>query len=126
MAPNWGWSGTVPPVRAVHTRALLYGRVDKCTNPALACWRLQRHTLETFTITEARAVDLTWNLVVGRGLQTLIGFVSYRVACYGLLRVAETVPVSYDLFQTVALRPLSFPVDHAFVAGNISYKGLEI
>jgi hypothetical protein len=59
------------------------------------------------TITQVRAIDLTWNLAAGRGLQGLIGLTTYKVANAALLRLAETVPLSYRAFEVVSISRLS-------------------
>lgn len=64
-------------------------------------------TFGNFTITEARTIHISWNLIVGRGLQGIFGFILYRVGCGALLRIAERVPISLELFKTITLHPLS-------------------
>jgi hypothetical protein len=61
-----------------------------------------------FTITKARAIDLTWNLAAGRGVQALMGWTTYNVANAALLRLAENVPLSYRTFEAISLGWLSF------------------
>jgi hypothetical protein len=55
-------------------------------------------TFGNFTIAQARAIDLSWNLFMGRGLQAIVGFASYRIVTGGLLRIAESNPMSYEVF----------------------------
>jgi hypothetical protein len=64
-------------------------------------------TFGNFTITEVRAIDLTWNLVAGRGLQGGLALVTYQVANAALLRMAEAVPVSYRTFEAISISQLS-------------------
>jgi hypothetical protein len=54
-------------------------------------------TFGNFTISAVRAIDLSWNLLVGRGLQLVLGLSSYRIVTGALLRLAENVPVTYEV-----------------------------
>jgi hypothetical protein len=74
-------------------------------------------TFGNFTITEAKVIDASWNLVLGRGLQGLLLLISCRV-CRGALQwITESTPVSFELFETLAFDPFSW-------AGTITlFKG---
>lgn len=61
-----------------------------------------------FTITQARAIDLTWNLGAGRGIQAIMASMTYKVANAALLRLAEAAPLSYRTFEAVSISRLSF------------------
>lgn len=50
-----------------------------------------------FNYGTAKAVDLAWNWVVGRGLQGILSLLAYRVFCDALLRAAEFTPMSYGI-----------------------------
>ena len=56
-----------------------------------------------FTFGEAKAIDLVWNWVVGRGLQGILTLLAYRVFSDALLRVVELTAVPFDLYATLAL-----------------------
>lgn len=58
---------------------------------------------QNFTFGEAKAVDLAWNWVVGRGLQGLLTLLAYRVFSDALLRVVELSAVPFELYATLAL-----------------------
>jgi hypothetical protein len=57
----------------------------------------------SYTVTSVRAIDLTWNLLMGRGLPFLMALVFFRVATVALTRIAENQGVSYELFATITL-----------------------
>jgi hypothetical protein len=56
-----------------------------------------------FTVTEVRAIDVSWNLAMGRVLPFGMAVVFFKVASIALLRIAEGTGVTYDLFATVTL-----------------------
>jgi hypothetical protein len=57
------------------------------------------------TFTEARLIDLGWNIIIGRGLQALVIYHSLCVARASLQRITEQVPVTYDFFAAASLFP---------------------
>jgi hypothetical protein len=56
-----------------------------------------------FNYGSAKALDLAWNWIVGRGLQALFTLIAYRVFNDALLRAAEMTPLSYELYASVSL-----------------------
>lgn len=58
-----------------------------------------------FTLGQAKAIDLSWNTVLGRGGQAIMGYTSYNVVASALTRIAEHTPVKYELFAGLALYP---------------------
>jgi hypothetical protein len=60
-------------------------------------------TFGSLTVTEARAIDLSWNLIMGRCLPFSMAIIFYKVATGALTRIAERAPVSYRLFATMTL-----------------------
>ncbi|PVH69843.1 hypothetical protein DL98DRAFT_621979 [Cadophora sp. DSE1049] len=61
-----------------------------------------------FTLAEAKAIDLAWNTVVGKGGTALIALGYYSIAADALLRIAEVTPISLDLFAHLVFQPTSF------------------
>ncbi|KUJ19250.1 uncharacterized protein LY89DRAFT_780239 [Mollisia scopiformis] len=57
----------------------------------------------SFTFDQAKAIDLAWNLVVGRGVQAILSLIAYRVFSDALLRSAEITHLSYDLYASLSL-----------------------
>lgn len=56
----------------------------------------------TFSYGSAKALDLAWNWIVGRGLQGILSIIAYRVFSDALLRVTEMTPISYELYATIS------------------------
>lgn len=56
-----------------------------------------------FSYGAAKALDLAWNWIVGRGLQGIFTLVAYRVFNDALLRAAEMTPLSYELYASLSL-----------------------
>lgn len=60
------------------------------------------------TVTQARAIDLTWNLVMGRLMPFVMALVSFEVTTLALMSVMEKQGVTYELFATVTLNAHSW------------------
>ena len=56
-----------------------------------------------FNYGSAKALDLAWNWIVGRGLQALFMLLAYRVFNDALLRAAELTPLPFDLYVRLSL-----------------------
>jgi hypothetical protein len=56
-----------------------------------------------FNYGSAKALDLAWNWIVGRGLQALLMLLAYRVFNDALLRAAELTPLPFDLYVRLSL-----------------------
>ena len=55
------------------------------------------------TFNQAKAADVAWNWIIGRGVQGLLAFVSYRVFTDALMRAAEISYLPYSIFTSLAL-----------------------
>lgn len=55
------------------------------------------------TFAQAKAIDLVWNTILGRTLQTLIAIFAYNVTMKALMRIAECNPISYEIYAALAL-----------------------
>ncbi|KAI9742878.1 MAG: hypothetical protein M1818_003607 [Claussenomyces sp. TS43310] len=53
----------------------------------------------------AKAIDLAWNSIVGRGLQILLVYFSYRMFTDILMYLCESEALDYELFATTAFYP---------------------
>jgi hypothetical protein len=111
VIPNkwWNHHDFGPDFLRLAMISTFYDEPANC-NPTLLSrqsWLAPDMAFGNFTITDARAIDVSWNLVVGRGLQAIMAVVTYYVACTALLRIAEMVPVSYELFATTTLSSFS-------------------
>lgn len=70
----------------------------------------------------AKAVDLAWNWVVGRGLQGVLSLLAYRVFCDGLLRATEITPISYGIFLVYIL----FDHGHSLIKKTELYASVAV
>lgn len=52
---------------------------------------------------QAKAIDLAWNWVVGRGYQGILSIAAYRVFTDALLRATELTALPIELYATLAL-----------------------
>lgn len=55
-----------------------------------------------YTFTEAKVIDLAWDVLVGRGGQALLVVVGYRVFSHVIMALMEQGEVGYDAFAAVA------------------------
>lgn len=54
----------------------------------------------------AKTIDLAFNAIVGRGMQTVLGFVCYRLFNVTLMHITESHRLSYKLYASLALTPV--------------------
>ena len=57
----------------------------------------------SFSFGMARFIDLVWDLVISRGGQALLAWISYQVYTNALLRIMESQLVAYNLYSTLTL-----------------------
>jgi hypothetical protein len=60
-------------------------------------------TFGQFTFSQAKVLDVAWDIVVGRGVQLVCWGVGYLVFSDALLRAIERHPASFQIFQRIAL-----------------------
>ncbi|KAJ2904405.1 hypothetical protein MKZ38_008078 [Zalerion maritima] len=72
---------------------------------------------------QARIIDITWNIVLGRGIQGIVAVIAYRLATQTLVRIGEVTPVPYDFFISAAFFPTSLTSILPFCAGMWGIKG---
>ncbi|KAI0889345.1 uncharacterized protein GGS22DRAFT_153679 [Annulohypoxylon maeteangense] len=56
------------------------------------------------TFTEAKVVDIFWDIIIGRGLQASMAFMSWHVFTIYVTTLMEFTPVTYAVFFTVFLQ----------------------
>ena len=56
-----------------------------------------------FNYGSAKALDLAWNWIIGRGVQALLMLLAYRVFNDALIRAAEMTALSFELYARLAL-----------------------
>ncbi len=52
---------------------------------------------------QAKAIDLAWNTLVGRSLQTVISIFTYKVFMKALMRITEQNTITYEIYAALAL-----------------------
>ena len=73
------------------------------------------------TFTQAKAIDVTWQLLGGAGGRFLMAWISYKVFMDGLTRLIEQPPISYKVFLSLTFSTTSlYAVWNAFKAGFTS------
>jgi len=60
-------------------------------------------TFGQYTFSQVKAIDIAWDVGVGRGLQLLASWASYIIFCDALLKAIERHPASFITFQRIAL-----------------------
>lgn len=55
-----------------------------------------------------KITNIAWDLILGRGGQLLMAFVSWKVALAGLVQVIESSPVSYQLYTALLFNGNTF------------------
>lgn len=80
------------------------------------------------TYTEAKAIDIAWQLLMGAGGRFVMAWISYRVFMDGLTRLAEQTPISYTLytsltFSTTSLFAVWYSIKTIFFSKGWRIKG---
>ncbi|KAF2502174.1 hypothetical protein BU16DRAFT_554248 [Lophium mytilinum] len=60
-----------------------------------------------YSFNVVKVIDITWDVLVGRGGQLLLGYVTYRVFNESMVYWMESIPASFKLFASVAFAPTS-------------------
>jgi hypothetical protein len=60
-----------------------------------------------FTFAQAKAIDVAWDILVGRGVQLVAWTVSYIVFSDAIVRLIERQPASFRLFRRIGLEGAS-------------------
>jgi hypothetical protein len=60
-------------------------------------------TVGSFTFSQAKTMDVAWDVLIGRGVQLVAWWVGYIVFSDALLRAIERHPASFQIFQRIAL-----------------------
>lgn len=73
----------------------------------------------SYTMGQAKLIDVSFNMVAGRGMQAILAYVSYRTTTDMLMRTMEATPVRFNLFSTLVFNHSGvstiWPVLKAFV-----------
>jgi hypothetical protein len=77
------------------------------------------------TFSQAKAIDVVWDIVIGRGGQAILLFVAFKVFTMALSRTMETTPVSYGTFQSMAFTSPNFVSPFLLVRDFATNRGLR-
>lgn len=58
----------------------------------------------TLSWAEAKAIEVAWNFVIGKGIQAILVLSSYWVFMGALLRNAERTPIPYNVYSSLAFQ----------------------
>ena len=75
------------------------------------------------TFTEAKAIDVLWQLFVGAGGRLWLAWVSYKVFMDSLTRLTEQAPISYNLYASLAFSTTSLWTTCIALKGLLFSKG---
>ncbi|KAI1386794.1 uncharacterized protein F4822DRAFT_411246 [Hypoxylon trugodes] len=75
------------------------------------------------TFTQAKVIDVSWDMVIGRGGQTLMAFISWRAFADYVTTSMEFAPITYTMFFVVFLQDepsilSTFRVARIFLSGR--------
>jgi hypothetical protein len=59
------------------------------------------------TYAQAKAVDLVWNTIAGRGLQAILSMIAYKAFTQALMRISEKDAIPYELFCVLGVSTTS-------------------
>jgi hypothetical protein len=77
------------------------------------------------TFSQAKALDVVWDIVVGRGGQFILLYVTFKVFAMTLSRTMETEPVSYGTFESMAFTSPTFVSPFILIRDFVTNKGLR-
>jgi hypothetical protein len=60
-------------------------------------------TFGKFSFSQAKTMDVAWDIMIGRGVQMFAWWIGYKVFSDALLRAIERHPASFEIFQRIAL-----------------------
>jgi hypothetical protein len=82
----------------------LYFRPENVTAEGWEALFALDSTFGKFSFAEAKTVDVTWDVLVGRGLQLIFWYIGYIVFSDAILRVIERHPATYQTFTDITLQ----------------------
>ncbi|KAI1380584.1 hypothetical protein F4677DRAFT_403956 [Hypoxylon crocopeplum] len=75
------------------------------------------------TFTQAKVIDILWDIILGRGGQVFLAFISWRVFANYVATSMEFAPVTYAVFSTIYLQDepsifSTFRIARVFISGR--------
>jgi hypothetical protein len=77
------------------------------------------------TFSQAKALDVVWDIIVGRGGQAILLYVAFKVFAMTLSRTMETDPVSYGTFESMAFTSPTFVSPFILIRDFVTNRGLR-
>lgn len=112
------WAGILVALGTVFVVAAASGNFQDCGAGDYSLFAVDS-TFGSYSMGQAKLIDVTFNVVAGRGVQGILVYVSYCTTTNMLMRLMETTPVHFNLFSTLAFNPSGistiWPVLKAFV-----------
>ncbi|KAI4929080.1 hypothetical protein J4E85_005704 [Alternaria conjuncta] len=102
-------AGTVTPIRYIFADKTLScgntigGDPQNATVTGIEKLFTLDATWGQFTFSQAKTIDILWDLLIGKGAQALAWWATYNVFCDALLRAIERHPASFSIFQRMAM-----------------------
>jgi hypothetical protein len=81
-------------------KLIILGRILKCKTVGIDL------PFGRMKFAQAKAIDLAWNTLVGRGLQVLIALFAYQAFTSTLMRFSEENQVTYELYNAMSFSTL--------------------
>lgn len=80
-----------------------FGEAQNSTIDGIEALFVLDATTGAFTFSQAKSIDVAWDILVGRGAQFLAWWVSYEVFTDALLRLIERHPAPYEMFMRMGI-----------------------
>src|SRR5271155_2587564 len=124
------WQSTSPYYTSQFHNCNANGTFTPNHSPTFSLWDgsgLFQITLKWghMTFSQAKALDVVWDIVVGRGGQAILLYIAFKVFTMTLSRTMETEPVSYGTFESMAFTSPTFVSPFILIRDFVSNKGLR-
>jgi hypothetical protein len=124
------WQNTSPYYTSQFHNCNANGTFTPNHSPTFSLWdgsALFQITLKWghMTFSQAKALDVVWDILVGRGGQAILLYVAFKVFTMTLSRTMETEPVSYGTFESMAFTSPTFVSPFILIRDFVTNKGLR-
>ena len=125
-----GWQSTASSYVSQFDNCNANGTFTPNRSPTFSLWDgsgLFQITLTwgNLTFSQAKALDVVWDIVVGRGGQAILLYVAFNVFTMTLSRTMETDPVSYGTFESMAFTSPTFVSPFILIRDFVTNRGLR-
>jgi hypothetical protein len=124
------WQSTSPYYTSQFHNCNANGTFTPNPSPTFSLWDgsgLFQITLKWghMTFSQAKALDVVWDILIGRGGQAILLYVAFKVFTMTLSRTMETEPVSYGTFESMAFTSPTFVSPFILIRDFATNKGLR-